>query len=152
MIREDILQKFPELFGTKTINGRKVNVEETIAALARELGPDIAAALSARGALLQSSAAVREKYAWPKWDDTFEEPVTGQFRTFRQIVQGLVDNFLGRESEWRWPLYNEMTLPHDAPPSLDAGLQPTRPRPPPAKGSQSPQCTAPVRMPGTANP
>ena len=44
MIREDILQKVPELFGTKTINGRKVNVEETMSTLARELGPDIAAA------------------------------------------------------------------------------------------------------------
>src|SRR3989441_6960671 len=132
MIREDILQKFPELFGTKTINGRKVNVDETIAALARELGPDIAAALSARGALLQSSAAVREKYAWPRWDDAFEEPVTGQFRTFRQIVQGLVDNFLGRESEWRWRPNDERPLPHHAPPSLNAGLELTRPWPPPA--------------------
>src|SRR5439155_706505 len=33
MIREDILQKFPELFGTKTINGRTINVEEAIAVL-----------------------------------------------------------------------------------------------------------------------
>jgi malate synthase len=71
MIREDILQRFPELFGTRRINGRTVNVEETIATLARDLGPDIAAALGARGALLQSPAAVREKYAWPNWDDTF---------------------------------------------------------------------------------
>src|SRR2546426_7411879 len=126
MIREDILQKFPELFGTKTINGRKVNVDETIAALARELGPDIAAALSARGALLQSTAAVREKYAWPRWDDTFEEPVTGQFRTFRQIVQGLVDNFLGRESEWRWGVHDAVAIPPEAPPSLYAGLARTR--------------------------
>src|SRR2546428_13715254 len=116
MIREDILQKFPELFGTKTINGRKVNVDETIAALARELGPDIAAALSARGALLQSTAAVREKYAWPRWDDTFEEPVTGQFRTFRQIVHGLVDNFLGRESELRVGVADPRPFLPDNPP------------------------------------
>jgi hypothetical protein len=27
MIREDILRKFPELFGTKRVNGREVNVE-----------------------------------------------------------------------------------------------------------------------------
>ena len=70
MVREDILRRFPELFGTRTINGRTVNVEETIAALARQLGPDIAAALGARAALLQSTATVREKYAWPNWDDT----------------------------------------------------------------------------------
>jgi hypothetical protein len=38
MIREDILQKFRDLFKTKRINGREVNVEQTIAALTRELG------------------------------------------------------------------------------------------------------------------
>src|SRR5256712_771537 len=147
MIREDILQKFPELFGTKTINGRKVNVEETIAALARELGPDIAAALSARGALLQSSAAVREKYAWPKWDDTFEDPVTRQFRTFRQIVKGLVDNFLGRESEWRWRLNDEVPIPNDAHPSLNAGLELTGPWHPPDMAFNALNSAAPMNMP-----
>ena len=83
MIREDILQKFPELFGTKTINGRTIDVDAAISTLARELGPDIAAALTARRVLLESTAPVREKYAWPKWDDTFEDPVSGQFWTVR---------------------------------------------------------------------
>ena len=90
-IREDILQSFPGLFGTKTINGREVNVEQEIATLAQELHPEIAAALTARRALLRSPAQVHEKYAWPKWDDTFEDPVTGQFWTYRQIVQGLLE-------------------------------------------------------------
>ena len=101
IIREDILKSFPRLFGTKTINGRKVNVEQEIATLAKELHPEIAAALTSRRALLHSPAPVREKYAWPKWDNTFEDPVTEQFWTYRQIVQGLIDNFLGRDSEWR---------------------------------------------------
>ena len=52
-------------------------IEQTIATLTRELRPEIAAALTARRALLQSPAPVSEKYAWPKWDDTFEDPVTG---------------------------------------------------------------------------
>ena len=47
MIREDILQKFPDLFGTKNVNGREVNVERTIATLTQELGPEIATALTA---------------------------------------------------------------------------------------------------------
>jgi hypothetical protein len=71
IIREDILQKFPQLFSSRTINGRTVDVGETIAALTRELGPEIAAALTARRLLLESTAPVREKYAWPKWDETF---------------------------------------------------------------------------------
>ena len=48
VIREDILQRFPGLFGTKTINGREVKVEQAIAAFARELDPEIAAALTER--------------------------------------------------------------------------------------------------------
>ena len=54
MIRNDILQKFPDLFGAKKVNGRDVNVEEAITTLTRELRPEIAAALSARRELLQS--------------------------------------------------------------------------------------------------
>ena len=102
MIREEILQKFPDLFGTKRVNGREINVEHTISALTRELGPDIAAALTSRRALLESPMPVSKKYAWPEWDDTFEDAVSGRLWTFRQIVQGLIDNFLGRDSEWRW--------------------------------------------------
>src|SRR5262249_62074069 len=101
MVRKDIQQKFPELFGNKNVNSRDVNVEEAITTLTRELRPDIAAALSARRELLHSPALVPEKYGWPKWERKFEDPVTGKFWTFRQIVQGMVDNFLRRESEWR---------------------------------------------------
>src|SRR3989475_68823 len=127
MIREDILQKFPDLFGTKKINGREVNVEQTIAALTRELGPEIGAALTARRVLLQSPAPVRKKYAWPKWDDTFEDPVNGKSWTFRQIVQGLIDNFLGRDSEWRWRLNDEVSISKDAHPLTNPGLELTGP-------------------------
>src|SRR5437870_9635416 len=127
MIREDILQKFSELFGTKTINGRTINVEETISVLTRDLGPEIAAALTARRKLLESAAAVREKYAWPKWDDSFEDPVTGRQRTFRQIVQGLIDNFLGRDSELHWRLNDEVPIPNDAHPTKNPGLELTGP-------------------------
>src|SRR6266852_613928 len=123
MIREDIFQKFSDLFGTKKVNGREINVEQTIAALTRELSPEIAAALTARRALLQSPAPVSKKYAWPEWDDAFEDPVTGHFWTFRQIVQGLIDNFLGRDSEWRWQLNDEVHIPGDAHPLTNPGLE-----------------------------
>ncbi len=127
MIREDILQRFPDLFGTKRVNGREVDVEQTIAALTRELAPEIAAALSARRALLQSPAPVRTRYAWPKWSDTFEDPVSGRLWTFRQIVQGLIDNVLGRDSEWRWRLNDEAPIPEHAHPLKNPGLELTGP-------------------------
>ena len=57
MIQQDILQQFPDLFGNKKVNGRDVNVEETIATLTRELRPDIAAVLTARRELLAVSRA-----------------------------------------------------------------------------------------------
>jgi malate synthase len=147
MIREDILQKFPELFDTKTVNGREVNVEQAIATLTRELGPEIAAALSARRALLQSPAPVSEKYAWPNWDDTFEDAVTGQFWTFRQIVQGLIDNVLGRNSEWRWRLNDEVPIPKDAHPLTNPGLELTGPWHPLDMAFNALNSPAPMNMP-----
>lgn len=127
MIREDVLRQFPELFGTRKVNGREVNVEETIAALTRELNPEIAATLAARSKLLNSPAPVREKYGWPKWDDAFPDPVTGRSWTFRQIVQGLIDNFLGRETGFRWRLNDETPIPDDANPLTNPGLELTGP-------------------------
>ena len=146
-IREDILQSFPGLFGTKTINGREVNVEQEIAALAQELHPEIAAALTARRALLRSPAPVREKYSWPKWDDTFEDPVTGQFWTYRQIVQGLIDNFIGRDSEWRWRLNDEVDIPKDAHPLTNPGLELTGPWHPLDMAVKALNSPAPMNMP-----
>ncbi|MGZ5425774.1 MAG: malate synthase, partial [Thermoanaerobaculia bacterium] len=86
MIRQDILQRFPDLFATRKVNGRDINVEETIAMLTRELRPEIATALTARRRLLQSSEPVRKRYAWPKWGEIFEDPVSGKPWTFRHVV------------------------------------------------------------------
>jgi malate synthase len=147
MIREDILQSFPGLFGTKTLNGRKVNVEEAIAALARELHPEIAAALTARRKLLSSPAPVREKYGWPKWEDTFEDPVTGKLWTYRQIIQGLLDNFLDRDSEYRWRLNDEVDIPKDAHPLKNPGLELTGPWHPLDMAFKALNSPAPMNMP-----
>ena len=147
VIREDIMQNFPELFGTKTINGRKVNVEQEIAALAQELHPEIAEALTLRRELLHSSAPVREKYGWPEWDDTFEDPVTGKSWTYRQIIQGLIDNFLGRESEYRWRLNDEVDIPDDAHPLTNPGLELTGPWHPLDMAFKALNSPAPMNMP-----
>ena len=147
MIREDILQKFPELFGTKAINGRTVNVDEAISTFARDLGPEIAAALTARRKLLESPQGVREKYGWPKWDDSFEDPITGRRRTFREIVQGLIDNFLGRDSELRWRLNDEVVIPNDAHPSRNPGLELTGPWHPLDMAFNALNSKAPQNMP-----
>jgi malate synthase len=147
MVRKDILEKFPDLFGTKKVNGRDVNVEEAIATLTRELRPAIAATLSARRELLESPAPVREKYGWPKWDAKFEDPVTGEFWTWRQIIEGMIDNFLGRESRWRWRLNDEVPIPPDAHPTRNAGLELTGPWHPLDMAFNALNSPAPMNMP-----
>ncbi len=147
MIREDILQKFPELFGTKKVNGREVDVEATITALTRELRPAIAEALTARRQLLQSTEPVRKRYAWPKWDNKFEDPASGKPWTYHQIVQGLIDNFLGRESEWRWRLNDEAPIPDDVHPLNNPGLELTGPWHPLDMAFNALNSAAPMNMP-----
>ena len=147
VIREDILLKFPDIFGTKKVNGRDVNVEQTIATLTQELSPQIAAVLTARRALLESPVPVREKYAWPNWDERFEDPVSGQPWTFRHIVQGLIDNFLGRDSEWRWRLNDEVPIPRDAHPLTNPGLELTGPWHPLDMAFNALNSAAPMNMP-----
>jgi len=147
MVREDILHEFPELLGTKIVNGRELNVEEVISALTSGFRPQIVAALTERRTLLESAAPVREKYAWPKWNDTFEDPITGRTWTFRQIVQGLIDNFLGRNSEWQWRLNDEVPIPKDAHPGKNAGLELTGPWYPLDMAFNALNSAAPMNMP-----
>jgi len=147
MIRDDILQQFPELFGTKKVNGRDVNVEETIATLTRELRPAIAEALNLRRALLESAEPVGRKYAWPSWEETFEDPVAGGSWTFRQIVQGMIDNSLDREIERRWRLNDEVPIPADVHPLQNPGLELTGPWHPLDMAFNALNSDAPMNMP-----
>ena len=147
MIRQEILQQFPELFGDKTVNGRKVNIEETIATLTRELNPELAAAMSARRALLASSASVSKKYGWADWNQKYADPVTGKAWTFRQIVQGMIDNALGVNSPWRWRLNDETRIPADAHPLTNPGLELTGPWHPLDMAFNALNSPAPVNMP-----
>src|SRR5512138_698588 len=147
MIRRDILQSFPALFGKKKINGRELSVEETIATLARELVPEIDAALDARRKLLQATTPVDVRYAWPAWDDRFDDPVTGRPWTFRQVAQGLIDNFLGKSSDVRWRLNDETPIPEHAHPNRNPGLELTGPWAPLDMAFNALNSPAPMNMP-----
>ena len=147
MVRQDILQKFPEIFGTKQVNGRELDVEQTIATLTRELNPEIVAALKARRALLHAPEPVAKKYAWPSWDESFDDPVTGRKWTYRQIVQGLIDNFLGRNTPERWRLNDEVPIPEHVHPSRNPGLELTGPWHPLDMAFNALNSPAPMNMP-----
>ena len=147
MVRKEILEKFPELFGTKTVNGRAIDVEQTIVQLTRELRADIAQALTARRALLLSPAPTPSKYSWPEWNEKFEDPASGKFWTFRQIVQGLSNNFLGRTSSWNWRLNDEVPIPADDHPLPTPGLELTGPWNPLDMAFNALNSPAPMNMP-----
>ncbi|MBI4356175.1 MAG: hypothetical protein HY597_06995, partial [Candidatus Omnitrophica bacterium] len=125
-VSEEVARAFPKLFGTKTVNGRPLNVLQVIADLTRELGPEVANALEARRRLLESPAPVREKYAFPKWGETFPDAF-GNVRTFSQIVLGQIHNFLGIDSEWSWRLNDDVPIPDDAFQLKNPGLELTGP-------------------------
>jgi len=147
MIRKDVLQRFPELFGNKKVNGRELNVEETIAELTRELGPRLAAALTVRRELLQSKEPVSRKYGWPKWGQKFDDPVTGRPWTYRDIVQGMIDNFLGQDTPQRWRMNDQAPIPNDAHPLKNPGLELTGPWAPLDMAFNALNSPAPVNMP-----
>jgi malate synthase len=147
MIQGSVLQSFPELFGMKKANGRELDVEQTIATLTRELDPEIARALSERRALLESKAPVREKYGWPKWNERFRDPIGGGEWSFREIVQGMIDNFLDHESPHRWRLNDEVPIPADAHPLLNPGLELTGPWYPLDMAFNALNSPAPMNMP-----
>ncbi len=146
-VRSDVLQKFPDLFAPRKVNGRDINIEEAITTLTRELRPAIAAALNARRELLESPAPVRQKYAWPKWEEQFQDPIFGKPWTYRQIVQGLIDNFQGKESQWRWRLNDEVPIPQHAHPLKNAGLELTGPWQPLDMAFNALNSPAPMNMP-----
>src|SRR5579863_2586570 len=147
MVRNDILQAFGDLFGAKQVNGRQVDIEQTITTLTRELRPEIAAVLSARRELLQSTVPTRKRYAWPDWNESVDDPVTGKARTHRQIVEGMIDNFLGRKSEWSWRLNDEVPIPEDVHPLDNAGLELTGPWHPLDMAFNALNSAAPMNMP-----
>jgi malate synthase len=148
-VREDVRGQFPGLFGSKTVNGRKVNVEQTIAALTRELRPEIAAALDARRTLLcRPTAPVQKRYGWPSW----ERVVCGSCQ--REVAGPTVRSsraswttFSGRDSEWRWRLNDETPIPQDAHPLKNPGLELTGPWHPLDMVFNALNSPAPMNMP-----
>src|SRR5262249_5567242 len=128
----------PALFGTKTVNGRSVDVDATMETLTRELRPEIAAALSARRTLLQSPEPVRKKYGWPAWEEKFQD-AQGSSQTFRQIGQGMIDQ--------RWQLNSEVKVPADADPLKNPGLELTGPWHPLDMAFNALNSPAPQNMP-----
>jgi malate synthase len=84
-INPKVLREFKDLLGEKVVNERKVVVEELIEEMARRFQGEISKAVRARREWLEDKRPVREKAAFPQWDDKFVD-ADGNVRTFREIV------------------------------------------------------------------
>ncbi len=118
--------KFSELFGERVINGIKLDVEEVIYELTIEFRQQINDVLNKRREWLESKLSMREKGSFPSWDEKFED-AEGNIRTFREIIQGLIDNFFNRDTPLRWRLNDKVPIPPDAHPLKNPGLELTGP-------------------------
>ncbi|MCH4816303.1 MAG: malate synthase [Saccharolobus sp.] len=122
----EIYQKYSDLFGEKTINDRIVSVEKLIEELAIEFSDEIRRVINKRRQWLESKDPVTSKGAFPSFDEVFVD-ADGNKRTFREIIQGMIDNFLGVQSKLRWRLNENVPIPKDAHPLNNPGLEITGP-------------------------
>lgn len=125
-VDSSVLREYGDLFGEKLVNGRRVSVEGLIEELTRELRAEIDLVIRARREWLNDRRPVRTKAAFPQWDEKFTD-ADGNVKTFKEIVQGLIDNFLGRETPLRWGLNWNVPVPDDLHPLKNPGLEITGP-------------------------
>jgi len=121
-----VVKNYGDLLGVKTVNNRQVSVEGLIEELVREFRDEINRVIRARREWLNDKRPVRVKGAFPHWEEKFVD-ADGNVRTFREIVQGLIDNLLDRDSPLRWGLNWNTPVPDDLHPLKNPGLEITGP-------------------------
>lgn len=125
-IPEKVYQKYSDLFGEKKINERIVSVENLIEELVKEFGEEIRRIINKRRKWLESKEPVAVKGSFPAFDELFMD-ADGNKRTFREIIQGMIDNFLGIQSKLAWRLNANVPIPNDVHPLKNPGLEITGP-------------------------
>ena len=122
-IRPDIYEKHPSLFSEKSVNGRKVSVEELITRLTRETKDEFRVLLGARHAF-QEQVGRRERAYGFLTPDTKASDADGETATVRDIRQGMLDSFFGRKTPIAWRLNSSVPIPKD---TMTPGLEGTGP-------------------------
>src|SRR6476660_3294865 len=122
-IRPDIFSKHQSLFGDKTVNGRKVNVEDLIAKLTLDTKDQFRTLLGARHAF-QEQVGRRERAYGFLAPDTRIPDADGHTATVRDIRQGMLDGFFGRKTPHAWRLNASVPIPAD---TMKPGLEGTGP-------------------------
>ena len=122
-IRHDIYEKHRSLFGDKTVNGHRVNVEELIVRLTRETKDEFRTLLSARHAFQEQVGRRERSYSFLQ-PDTRVSDADGNSATVRDIRQGMLDEFFGRKTPQAWRLNPSVPIPPD---TMTPGLEGTGP-------------------------
>src|SRR5436190_6018633 len=122
-IRSDIFEKHQSLFGDKTVNGRKVNVEALITQLTLDTKDEFRTLLGARHAF-QEQVGRRERAYSFLTPDTRIVDADGHTATVRDIRQGMLDGFFGRKTPQAWRLNPSVPIPAD---TMKPGLEGTGP-------------------------
>jgi len=122
-VRPDIYEKHRSLFGEKTVNGRRVNVEDLIAEITRSSKDEFRTLLSARHAF-QDQVGRRERSYTFLAPDTKISDADGHTATVRDIRQGMLDGFFGRKTPQAWRLNPSVPIPAD---TMKPGLEGTGP-------------------------
>ena len=122
-VRADILQKYADLFGTKSVNGRQVTVEDLIARLTRSTRSDFASLMQARHRLHDRVAQHQGQYDFLDPSTQISDP-DGNRATVADIRQGMLDNFFGRNTPKAWRVGAHVPIPKD---TMNPGLEGTGP-------------------------
>jgi malate synthase len=122
-VRADVLQKYSDLFGAKTVNGRQVNVEDLIARLTRATRADLASLLQARHQLHARVAQKQGQYDFLDPATQVSDP-DGNRATVGDIRQGMLDGFFGRSTPKAWRVGATVPIPQD---TMRPGLEGTGP-------------------------
>jgi malate synthase len=122
-IRPDIHEKHKSLFGDKTVNGRRVNVEDTIAQLTRDTRDEFRTLLGARHTFQDQVGRHERSYGFLS-PDTKISDADGNTATVRDIRQGMIDAFFGRKTPQAWRLNPSVPIPKD---TTTPGLEGTGP-------------------------
>ncbi len=122
-IRQDIFEKHRRLFGTKTVNGRAVNVEALIAQLTADTRDEFAELLAARHAFQDMVGRHEQRYAFLP-PTTEVSDADGHTMTVSEIRKGMLDNFFGRRTPSAWRVSATVPIPPD---TMTPGLEGTGP-------------------------
>ena len=100
VIRSDIAANYAEIFGTKSIDGRSVNVEDTIARLMEQTAGAFRQILETRQAFQARVVRNEAKYDFVDGSVIVSDP-NGHSASVADIRQGMLDRFFGRATRRR---------------------------------------------------